>query len=219
DVRLFEIGRVWPSPVRADGPLPVETEVLGVVLVDGEGAPAAVRLLRRLAAGLRVPVELAAATSAGLHPTRTASVVVAGVSIGFVGEIDPTVTEAWGIPGRAAWIEVEVDPLFAARTEGQPARPVSRFPSSDIDLAFAVGLDVPAGAVEQTLAEAAGELLEWIELFDVYRGAGVPEGARSLAYRLRLSSTERTLTDADVAAVRTRCIDAVAAKHGAVLRA
>ena len=66
---------------------------------------------------------------------------------------------------------------------------------------------VPAAAVTAALTGGGGELLARLELFDVYRGAGVPDGARSLAYRLRLQAPDRTLTDADVAEVREACID------------
>jgi phenylalanyl-tRNA synthetase beta chain len=95
---------------------------------------------------------------------------------------------------------------------------VSRYPSSDIDLAFTVDDAVPAGDVEATLAAAAGDLLESIELFDVYRGEQLGEGRRSLAYRLRFVAQDRTLTDADVAEARQRCITAAEQAHGAVLR-
>ena len=77
---------------------------------------------------------------------------------------------------------------------------------------------MPAAAVEKTLRHAAGELLESLALFDVYRGVGMPPGTRSLAYRLRLCAPDRTLTDEEVAEVRARCIAAVEQAHGARLR-
>ena len=96
--------------------------------------------------------------------------------------------------------------------------PVSKFPSSDIDLAFVVGDDVAASRIEASLRKGGGALLTDVELFDVYRGPGVDDGARSLAYRLRFQATDRTLTDGDVADVRQACIDQVVKKTGAVLR-
>ena len=98
------------------------------------------------------------------------------------------------------------------------ARPVSRYPSSDIDLAFVVDDSVPASAVESALAEAAGELLEGIRLFDVYRGEQLVEGRRSLAYRLRFCALDRTLTDQEVARLRARCIESAESRLGAQLR-
>jgi phenylalanyl-tRNA synthetase beta chain len=94
----------------------------------------------------------------------------------------------------------------------------SRFPSSDVDLAFVVDAAVPVSKVKAVLKEAAGELCESITCFDAYRGAGVPEGARSLALRVRLCSKERTLDDTELTAVRGALIDAAAARLSASLR-
>ncbi len=96
---------------------------------------------------------------------------------------------------------------------------MSRFPSSDIDLAFEVDESTPAAAVEATLRDAAGPLLEGLRLFDVYRGPALAEGRRSLAYRLRFCALDHTLTDDEVAEARRRCIEAVEAGHPARLRA
>jgi phenylalanyl-tRNA synthetase beta chain len=98
------------------------------------------------------------------------------------------------------------------------ARPVSRFPSSDIDLAFVVGDGITSAAVLATLGRTGGDLLEWVRLFDVYRGPAAPPGTRSLAYRLRFCALDHTLTDEEVGALRARCIEAVAEEHGGVLR-
>ena len=96
--------------------------------------------------------------------------------------------------------------------------PVSRFPSSDIDLAFEVDDAVAGDEVESALRAAAGELLVGLWLFDVFRGAAVAAGRRSLAFTLRLQATDRTLTDDEGAIVRARCIDAVHAALPARLR-
>jgi phenylalanyl-tRNA synthetase beta chain len=95
---------------------------------------------------------------------------------------------------------------------------VSRFPSSDTDLAFVVPEDVPAAALTAALQAAVADLLADLHLFDVYRGPAVPAGHRSLAYHLRLQAPDRTLTDADVAAVRERAVAAASAAVGATLR-
>jgi len=235
DLGLFEIGMVWApgSAVAGTGPgaapgrgLPEEREVCGAVLAGagpfgtGADARAAVRLLWRVTAAWRVEgVRLEAAQAAGLHPTRTARIVVAGAPAGWVGEIDPGVAAAWGLDAPVGWLEVGLAELFAARNADEEARPVSRYPSSDIDLAFVVDDRVPAADVQAALAAAGGELLERVWPFDVYRGPGVPEGARSLAFRLRFSALDRTLTDAEVGEVRRRCIEAVERGVGGALRA
>jgi phenylalanyl-tRNA synthetase beta chain len=96
--------------------------------------------------------------------------------------------------------------------------PVSRFPSSDVDLAFVVDDSVPAAEVAKTVRQSGGDALEALELFDVFRGTGVSPGTRSLAYRLRFCALDHTLTDQEVGALRQRCIEAVERAHGAQLR-
>ena len=97
--------------------------------------------------------------------------------------------------------------------------PISRFPSSDIDLAFVVPDAVPAGRVEATLVQVGGELLESVQLFDVYRGESLGDGVRSLAYRLRFCALDRTLTDEEIGGLRAACIAADrAGAHRAALR-
>ena len=135
-----------------------------------------------------------------------------------MGEVDPAVLERHNIGERVGWLEVDVDTLLALPHGAPQYRPVSKYPSSDIDLAFETDEAVSATDVEATLRETAGDRLAWIKLFDVYRGAGIAEGRRSLAFALRLEALDHTLTDDEVAEVRQRCIAAVESAHGASLR-
>jgi phenylalanyl-tRNA synthetase beta chain len=242
DFGMFEIGHVFRRPAgtsassagtSASSPelpeLPDEREVLGVVLagmgVDGvgSGAAGAVSALRRIEGALRLAdVDVKVASAPGLHPGRAAAVVIDGIPAGSVGQIDPEVASAWNIEAELGWFEVDLGIVAGAARRSEAAQPVSRFPSSDIDLAFVVADTTPASAVEATLRHAAGELLERITLFDVYRGgpsgAGVDRGHRSLAFRLRFCALDHTLTDAELADVRERCIAAVSRAHPARLR-
>jgi phenylalanyl-tRNA synthetase beta chain len=204
---LFELGHIFRRPAT-EQTLPDEREHIAALIADAE-APAAVAVWEALASALAVKEwELRAAVVPGLHPTRTAEVVVHGEVLGAVGEVDPAVLEAHGIDGRAAWLEVDLGRLLDLPHGERPYRPVSRFPSSDIDLAFEAPASVPAAAVAAALRAGAGDLLVDLRLFDVYRGTGVAEGSRSLAFRLRFQASDRTLTDADVAAARQAAIDA-----------
>ena len=152
-----------------------------------------------------------------MHPTRTLLIGKDG-ALGAIGEVDPGVLEAHGIDVRVAWIELELEGLLTMPRDERQYRPVSRFPSSDIDLAFVVAEAIPAAAVERAVREVAGALLADLRLFDVYRGASIGDGARSLAYSLRLQAPDRTFTDREVGEVRQRCIDAVESAFGAKLR-
>ncbi|MCP3936608.1 MAG: phenylalanine--tRNA ligase subunit beta [Actinomycetia bacterium] len=218
DLALFEMGHTFGVPLAGET-LPDENTWLAVA-VTGSDATAAKAGWDLVAAS--VGVETATLVNRddlpGLHPTRAAEIELDGRTIGRVGEVDPGALEAWSISGRVAWLEVKVDDLLAARIESKPYRVVSTQPSSDIDLAFMVPDDTQASAIEATLVEAGGDDLASIRLFDVYRGEQVGDSARSVAWALRLQARDRTMTDADIAVVRQRCIDAVESTHPARLR-
>ncbi len=215
-VQLFEVGKVFAQP----GPgalLPIEQERLAVALA-GSDAREAVDAWQVLVEGLLLDdTRIEAAPAPGLHPTRTARIVVAGTTVGFLGEVDPDVRVAHGIEEQVAYLEVDLEVLLALPHGARPYVPVSRFPSSDIDLAFEVPEAVPAGDVARTLREGDGLVVD-VRLFDVYRGEQVASGARSLAFTVRLQAQDRTLRDEDVSTVRATLVDAVERAHQARLR-
>ena len=173
-----------------------------------------------------------------LHPYRSASVTSITAAdgngsgehrteLGVIGELDPYRAGQFGLSGpdgrprRVGWIDLDIGTLLDRRRvprRSDEARPVSRFPSSNIDLAFVVEDAVPAGSVERTLQVSGGEMLEAVELFDVYRGPSVSDGSRSLAFHLRFCAQDHTLSDHEIAELRSRCIRAVEEEHPATLR-
>jgi phenylalanyl-tRNA synthetase beta chain len=217
-VGFFETGTVFRAADRA-ADLPEERERIAVAMA-GQDATAAARAVQLLLHDLGVDgVELVADDALpGMHPTRSARVAAGGIDLGVVGEIDPDVLAGFGVAERVAWFDVDATALWDLPRADRQYRPVSPFPSSDVDLAFVVDDAVSAAAVESTLAGAAADHLADIELFDVYRDDRLGAGRRSLAYRLRLQAPDRTLTDADVAAIRASCIEAAERAHGAELR-
>ena len=218
DIALFEVGHVFQRPSDPDAALPDERESVAVIIA-GADAREAVVVWRSLCDGLAVDdADVANAEMPAMHPTRSAVARVGTEAVGTVGEVDPDVLAAFDIPGRVAWLEVDLDRLLAHPHGAPTYSALSRFPSSDIDLAFATAEGVSATDVAATIEAAAGDLLGYVRLFDTYRGEGVRDGARSLAYRVRLQATDRTLTDAEVGAVRQQIIAAVEAAYPAELR-
>ncbi len=239
-VRLFEVGDVFAARPGAGGMLPEEHERVALVLArELDDAAGAIRAWRVVAEALGLAeVELRQeAVSAprddgeaevdlrGLHRARSGLLVMpargerAQSVIGAVGEVDPAVLAAFGLPhGRVGWLELDLVRLAGAPRRPDEAKAVSRYPSSDVDLAFSVDEGVPAAAVEETVRRAAGELCESVQLFDVYRGVGLADGQRSLAFRVRLCASDHTLADAEVAAARRACIEAVEGSLPATLR-
>jgi phenylalanyl-tRNA synthetase beta chain len=216
-VRLFEIGKIFGVPA-AGSTLPDEREHLAVVLVGSE-APAAVQAWNVLAStlGFTDPSIDQSVSPDGLHPGRSGALIVSGIVVGEIGEIDPGVLDAHGIRGRVAWLQLDLDAALSLGHGQRTYRHISRYPSSDLDLAFEVDDAVTAARVQAVLTDAAGDLLVRMHLFDVFRGPSVPDGQRSLAYRLRLQASDRTLTDEDVASVLAACV-AAAATLGGTLR-
>jgi phenylalanyl-tRNA synthetase beta chain len=216
-VSLFEVGTVFLLPPPGQD-LPVEHEMVAVAM-HRRDAVAARLVWDVLVGALGVEgLSLEAGRAPGLHPTRTAQVLVGGERIGSVGEVDPAVVAAHELDDRVGWFEVDLGRLLDAPRRPALYRPISRYPSSDIDLAFVVDDSVAAAAVEHTLREAGGDLLVDVRLFDVFRGPQLGPGRRSLAYRLRFNALDHTLTDEEVGEVRRRCIAAVESAHGAQLR-
>lgn len=213
-VSLFEIGHVYPPGI---GQLPDEHEMLGVVLAGAE-APAAVAVWREIASALGIGARLDQTdVGPGLHPTRSASLLAGRDRIGALGEIHPEVLEAYGVDERVAVVELNLTIVLATEPKAPRWKPTSRQPSSDLDMAFVLPGDVPAEKLDKAIRQGAGSLLVGLELFDVYRGIGVPEGSRSLAYRLRLQAPDRTLSDSDTAAV-VASVRTASEKLGAALR-
>ena len=220
EAKLFETGPVFESSEDSSG-LPLETEHLAA-LISNADAFAATSLLKDLASTLKLEFQLTNVDGlAGLHPTRGAKINIGDTEVGSLGEVDPAVLQTYEIEDRCAWLNLTLDLVIEAAisVEGVPYQPVSTFPSSDVDLAFAVGEQVQASEIEMTLRKAAGEELQSLQLFDVFRSDQLDEGVRSLAFSMRLQAKDKTLTDEEVGAVRQRCIEAVESNHPASLRA
>jgi phenylalanyl-tRNA synthetase beta chain len=214
-VWLFEVGNVFQQP---GDPLPDEREKVAVALGGGD-ATDAVSVLQVLLDGLHVRRwRIEGDTAPGLHPTRTARVLVDDRAVGWVGEVDPAALDASSIPERVGWLELDLVALLQAPHGADQLQPVSRYPSSDLDLSFEVDEATPAGDLVRTLQGAGVDVLGDVALFDVYRGSGVATGRRSLTYRVRLQASDRTLTDDELAAARTALIAAVEQRHPATLR-
>jgi phenylalanyl-tRNA synthetase beta chain len=124
-------------------------------------------------------------------------------------------SESWV---RVGWISLDLDLLFGLPLRAVLARPVSEFPSSDLDLSFVLDEEVPAERLAEVIGRAAGGLLESISLVDVYRGGSLAHGTRSLSYRLRLSSVDHTLSTEEIQSTRDACIAAVESRLPARLR-
>jgi len=214
---LFEIGKAFGVPA-AGNTLPDEREHLAVALA-GCDATSASKVWSTLAHTLGIAdVQInQSAPPLGLHPGRSGVLERHGVIVGELGEIDPGVLDVLGIRERVAWLQLDLGLVLESPHGEHRYSHISRYPSSDLDLAFEVDDSLPASGIDRAIRDSAGPLLVDLSLFDVFRGSPVPEGWRSLAYRLRLQATDRTLTDSDIGGVQRTVVEALA-EIGAELR-
>ncbi|HWI71046.1 MAG TPA: phenylalanine--tRNA ligase subunit beta, partial [Baekduia sp.] len=230
DLRLIEQGAVYLA--RDDEQLPHEHRSLGAVLHGRLTAPswgdqnapravdffAAKGLLAGALDALRVDWSVRAQAEPFLHPGRSAQVLADEEVVGWVGELHPLVTRAWELEGAVAAFELDLDRVVAHAVAVPHFRDLTSFPPVRQDLAVIVGEDVAADDVLGVVRGAGGRLLDGVRVFDVYRGAQVGEGRKSLALALTFQAPDRTLSDDDVAPVRDKVVAALAEQVGGELR-
>jgi phenylalanyl-tRNA synthetase beta chain len=150
------------------------------------------------------------------HPGRCAEVLVGETVVGHAGQLHPAVIERSGLPKGTCALELNLDAIPV--TELLPAPRVSPFPAVFQDVSLVVPADVPAQAVADAVRKGAGELLEAMQLFDVFTGPQIGEDRKSLTFALRFRAPDRTLTEDDASAAREAAIRCAAEAVGAELR-
>ncbi|MBC8099955.1 MAG: phenylalanine--tRNA ligase subunit beta, partial [Armatimonadetes bacterium] len=235
-VQVFEIGAVYFYPPGVEMPegLPAEPRRLAIILSGQRddaswlGAPDALYdfydlkgIVEQFLAALHLTsYQVTRAQHPSLHPGRSAALSVNGIPIGVFGELHPLVAQSFDVDGAPVLAaEFDLDPLLA---QLQPMHRVASLPITPAvleDISLVVKDDLPAAEVEAVIRQAGGDLLKAVTLFDVYRGAPIPDGHKSLAYRLTYQTDERTLNDKEVAAVRKKIVKSAEARLGAALRA
>ncbi len=238
---LFESGRVYlRSDAVGEGPLGghfpgerpapfAEPHRLGCLAVGsltartwrGGGEPADFfslkGVLEALAGQLGAELTFEAGAEPFLHPGRAARVIAAGGDAGWIGEVHPLVCRQWDLEG-AVGFEVGLGDLVKAATAGAEAyEDVTTFPAIHQDLAVVVASEASVATVRAAILAAGGELLRSAEVFDLYEGAQLGAGRKSLALRLEFRADDRTLTDEEVAPLRAS-IEAELGKIGGSLR-
>ena len=179
----------------------------------------AIESARQVARAAGVNIELEAAQVLPWHPGRCAAVKVAGtdVVLGHAGELHPQVLEALNLPARTCAMELDISAM--PLEEKFPAPVLSSFPALHQDIALVVDEGVPAERVRAIVEEGAGELIESVELFDIFRGEQLGDGKKSLAFQLLFRAADRTLTDDEVNEHRMAAAELAKQRLGAEMRA
>ena len=152
------------------------------------------------------------------HPGRCAKVSIDGVAVGYIGQVHPIVAANYDIESEVYCAEIDLCKLFDLQLPDATYVPLPKYPTVSRDISLVCDEAVTVAQIEEIIEASAGKLLRSIRLFDIYRGTGVPESKKSMAFSLSLRADDRTLTDADSEKVISAVLDALGAKLGAVLR-
>ena len=205
-VRFFEIGKQFLPHALPLTEQPDEVPALCLGLYgDGEDFFTLKGAVEAVLAAFGAEARFTRAAEPYLHPGRQATVTVGDAVIGVLGEVHPDTAAGYGIGVRAYVAELKLAPLYAAG-EGKVLRyqPLPRFPAVERDLALLCDETLPAADIEATIRAAGGKLLERVTLFDVYQGAQIAAGQKSVAYSLTFRGADGTLSDADIDPVMNR---------------
>ncbi|RCU52622.1 phenylalanine--tRNA ligase subunit beta [Corallincola holothuriorum] len=151
-----------------------------------------------------------------LHPGQSARIYRGDVAVGWCGALHPQVADKLGIDSQVFLFELSLSSVLQRKVP--EAAPVSRFPANRRDIAIVVEEQINAADLINASRKVGGNQLVGIDLFDVYRGKGIPDGHKSLALALRLQDNERTLEENEMAAIVQRVVDTLSSEYGACLR-
>ncbi|HCT9727461.1 TPA: phenylalanine--tRNA ligase subunit beta [Staphylococcus aureus] len=226
DVKLFEIGNVFFA--NGEGELPDQVEYLSGILTGDyvvnqwQGKKETVDfylakgVVDRVAEKLNLEFSYRRADIDGLHPGRTAEILLENKVVGFIGELHPTLAADNDLK-RTYVFELNFDALMAVSVGYINYQPIPRFPGMSRDIALEVDQNIPAADLLSTIHAHGGNILKDTLVFDVYQGEHLEKGKKSIAIRLNYLDTEETLTDERVSKVQAE-IEAALIEQGAVIR-
>ena len=218
-VKLYELAKIY---------LPVDDEVLPqepkMLLLGTYGANETFFTLKgeleAIFQGLRVQKASYSAVkdNPSYHPGRCAKVTISGVDVGVMGQVHPLVAKNYGIDVDVYCAEINFTAVLGLLMPDATYTPLPKYPSVTRDLSLICDEAVTVADAENVIYASAGKLLRGVKLFDIYRGVGVPEGKKSMAFSLELRADDRTLTDADSEQAISKVLKALEEKLGASLR-
>ena len=217
--KLYELAKVY-IPVTGQV-LPEEPKYL---MLGSYGAGESFFTLKgeleAVFAGLRLKkaVYCAEQNNPSFHPGRCAKICIDSVEVGYIGQIHPLVAKNYGMDAEVYCAQINLTKLFDLQLDAATYTPLPKYPAVSRDISVVCDESITVGQAENVITAAAGKLLRNIRLFDIYRGAGIAEGKKSMAFTLELRADDRTLTDADSEQVMNKVLSALAQELGAVLR-
>jgi phenylalanyl-tRNA synthetase beta chain len=146
------------------------------------------------------------------HPGKSCTIVAGRERLGSIGEIHPTVMASFGLERPVYCFELDFEKLVLLTRQKRSVTAPSRFPDSTRDIAMLAPDDLPAEKIVECVRGSKAQEIEQVEIFDLYRGKGIPEGFKSIAIRVRYRSYERTLTDDEIGALHGKVVETLVNK-------
>ncbi|MBQ9919651.1 MAG: phenylalanine--tRNA ligase subunit beta, partial [Clostridia bacterium] len=218
DARFFEISKRFVPKALPLVEQPNELKTLALGLYgENEDFYTLKGLVEQVLKTLNITPHFERADEPYLHPGRAAKAVVGGKTVAVFGEVHPTTADKFDLNARAYVAEIYLDMLSENENPLVIYSPLPKFPAVSRDLALLCNSETPVGDLLDIIKNAGGKLLENVSIFDIYEGAQIPEGKKSVAFNLTLRSPEATLTDEQIETVMNRVIKKLDAA-GAELR-
>jgi len=218
DVRLFEIARTYHPNPGTELPNEIDRLCLGISAKDEDFYSVKGRL-EQLLSILRIGnVTFAAEGPVYLHPGRKANIYSGSELLGSMGELHPDIADRYDFRQRIYLAEISLNKLLEVRTGEVAVKPLPKYPASARDIAVLMDREQPVGPVLDAIRKACDDILESVELFDIYQGNQLQEGKKSVAFAMVFRAPDRTLTDADVNKRMDKIISMLEHKYKARLR-
>ena len=218
-VRLFEMGKVYIKN-EDETKLPTEKNIITIGMygdcdyLDLKGAVE--NIVEGL--GIKYPKYERESENVSYHPGKTGKLVVGRTVVGTLGEVHLEVCENYGLDVPCFVAELNLDALYESSNMDKKYRPLPKFPAVTRDIALLVEDSTLVQEIDETIKKAGGNLVEKVELFDIYKGKQIPEGKKSIAYAIAYRDENKTLKDEEVNKVHEKILRSLEYKLGATLR-
>ena len=216
--KLYELAKIY---LPQESGLPAEPKILVLGTYGaGETFFTLKGELEAIFTGLRIQKATYTAVSdnPSYHPGRCAKVTISGVDVGYLGQIHPLVAANYEMDAEVYCAEIDFNKLFALQLPEPTYTPLPKYPAVTRDIAIVCDECVTVGQAQDVIVNAGGKLLRSVRLFDIYRGANLGDGKKSLAFSLTLRADDRTLTDEDSEGTIGKILTALKDSLGAILR-
>ena len=219
DIKIFECGRVYLTNTLPLTELPTEKNMIAIATLENKFDFYCMKgIIELLLDKTSLQYTIERSTQPFLHPGISADIIAEGKVIGSFGQIHPIVAKNYDLHDNVFYAEIDDDYLASLPAKKIEAKEISKYPIVERDLAVVVDENVTAKEMLETIKSSCGKLFYKVNIFDIYRNKNLGENKKSIAFNVKLSDMNKTLTDEEVNKVIQKILKSFEYKYGAVLR-